>query len=48
MAFDTIPQVYEGEMKHTSLWQLKAGFLTSEKTSSRATKSSKECANKAS
>jgi hypothetical protein len=47
MAFDTIPQVYEGEMKHTSLWQLKAGFLTSKKTSSRATKSSKECANKA-
>jgi hypothetical protein len=36
-AFDTIPQVYEGKMKHTSLWQLKAGFLTSEKTS-RATK----------
>jgi hypothetical protein len=46
MAFDTIPQVYEGEMKHASLWQLKAGFLTSKKTS-RATKSSKECANKA-
>jgi hypothetical protein len=44
-AFDTIPQVYEGETKHTSLWQLKAGFLTSEKTS-RATKS-KERANKA-
>jgi hypothetical protein len=32
-AFDTIPQVYDGETKHTSLWQLKAGFLTSEKTS---------------
>jgi hypothetical protein len=44
-AFDTIPQVYEGETKHTSLWQLKAGFLTSEKTS-RATKL-KERANKA-
>jgi hypothetical protein len=46
MAFDTISQVHEGETKHTSLWRLKAGFLTSEKTS-RATKSSKECANKA-
>jgi hypothetical protein len=45
MAFDTIPHVYEGKTKHTSLWQLKAGFLTSEKTS-RATKL-KECANKA-
>jgi hypothetical protein len=44
-AFDTILQVYEGETKHTSLWQLKAGFLTSEKTS-RATKL-KERANKA-
>jgi hypothetical protein len=44
-AFDTIPQVYEGETKHTSLWQLKAGFLTSEKTS-RATKL-KEHANNA-
>jgi hypothetical protein len=45
MAFDTIPQVYEGKMKHISLWQLKAGFLTSEKTL-RATKL-KEHANKA-
>jgi hypothetical protein len=44
-AFDTIPQVYEGKTNHTSLWQLKAGFLTSEKTS-RATKL-KERANKA-
>jgi hypothetical protein len=45
MAFDTIPQVYEGEMKHISLWQLKAGFLTSKKTL-RATKL-KEHASKA-
>jgi hypothetical protein len=45
MAFNTISQVYEDEMKHTSLWQLKAGFLTSKKTS-RATKL-KERANKA-
>jgi hypothetical protein len=44
-AFDTIPQVYKDETKHTSLWQLKAGYLTSEKTS-RATKS-KERVNKA-
>jgi hypothetical protein len=28
-AFDTISQIYQGETKHLSLWQLKAGFLAS-------------------
>lgn len=28
-AFDTISQIYQGETKHLSLWQLKAGFLSS-------------------
>jgi hypothetical protein len=28
-AFDTISQIYQGETKHLSLWQLKSGFLAS-------------------